>query len=746
MYIIIQDMSQQKLAKYLSYALKTLLYLILLTPILISAKYLFPFITTKTMYFRLMIELALVLYTVLALMSDDYKPKMTKLSWSIVIFGFVILLTGITGVDFYRTFWGTIERGEGFITISHLIIYFLLLTWVFKSKKDWFNYLSVLIGVGVLVDFYAILQRANVENFFLFGRIIHPGEGRLSSTLGNAAFLGAFTLAQFFLSVLLFFKRDHWAWKMTFALTALLNILILFQTQTRGAGIALAIVLILISLFYGLKSSEKNKKITALTLFIFLIIAGLFIWLNKNSSFVQNNNMLRRLVSISKTDITTESRLAAWQTSWNGWKDRFIFGYGWENYNIAFNKYFPAIIYKDAGSQLWFDRAHNTIFDVAVATGLIGLINYLTIFGLALYYLFKNIKNDFDFSVILIAFLTAHFIQNIFVFDVLASYIILFTIFALISFTSKTADEKKSPANSKKNFNILILTAIILVVSFVSYILNFKPLSANKLGLKAMSMVNVNENETVQTFVKAINLNTYQTMELRQKLADNVLVSNRPKNGLTQFDVYNNYKTAINEIKKNINDHPNDVQNYLYLTALLNQAGGYDAKNYDEIIQWSEKALILSPTRPQIYFEMGQAKITQNKFAEGIGYFKKALTLNPDAQESHWNLFAAYVLTNNTKLAEEEYDWLNTNGFDFNVAQNLNRLYNIYLLANKKDKLVEVMEKMVTLDPSASNYAKLAAVYKEAGQISKARTAVLKAVELDPSLKTEAEKFLELLK
>src|SRR3989344_4358846 len=191
MYIIIQDMSQQKLAKYLSYALKTLLYLILLTPILISAKYLFPFITTKTMYFRLMIELAIVLYTVLALMSYDYKPKMTKLSWSIVIFGFVIFLTGITGVDFYRTFWGTIERGEGFITISHLIIYFLLLTWVFKSKKDWFNYLSVLIGVGVLVDFYAILQRANVENFFLFGRIIHPGEGRLSSTLGNAAFLGA---------------------------------------------------------------------------------------------------------------------------------------------------------------------------------------------------------------------------------------------------------------------------------------------------------------------------------------------------------------------------------------------------------------------------------------------------------------------------------------------------------------------------------------------------------------------------
>lgn len=739
-------MSTQKLIQYLSIALKVVLYLILLTPVLISARYLFPFITTKTMYFRLLIELAIILYAALVLISDEYKPKMTKLSWAIIIFGFIILLTGLTGVDFYRSFWGTIERGEGFITISHLIIYFLLLTWTFKSNKDWLNYLSVLVGVGVLVDFYAILQRANVENFFLFGRIIHPGEGRLSSTLGNAAFLGAFTLAQFFLSVLLFFKRGHWLWKIIFALTALLNILILFQTQTRGAGLALSVVLILVSLFYALKSPEKNKKIIAATLFGFLIMTGLLIWLNKNSSFVQNNNMLRRLVSISKSDITTESRLAAWQTSWNGWHDRFIFGYGWENYNIAFNKYFPAIIYKDAGSQLWFDRAHNTIFDIAVATGFVGLINYLTIFGLALYYLFKKIKQDFDFSVILIALLTAHFIQNIFVFDVLANYIILFTVFALVSFTHNATETETSFKNSKKDFNIFILVITILIVSFISYVLNFKPLSANKLGIKAMSMVNVNENETVQNFVKAINLNTYQTMELRQKLADNVLVSNRQKNGLTNLDVYNNYQSSINEIKKNINEHPQDVQNYLYLMALLNQAGGYDAKNYEEIIKWGEKALVLSPTRPQIYFEMGQAKITQKKFSEGIEYFKKAIILNPEAQESHWNLFAAYTLTNQDKTAEEEYNWLNNNGFDFNVMQNLNRLYNIYLLANKKDKLVEVMEKITNLEPTASNYAKLSAVYKEAEQIDKARTAVLKAVELDPTLKTEADKFLELLK
>ena len=76
---------------------------------------------------------------------------MTKLSWAIVIFGIIIFITGITGVDFYKTFWGTIERGEGFLTIAHLITYFLLLTWTFKSRKEWLNYLTGVSIAGLLI-------------------------------------------------------------------------------------------------------------------------------------------------------------------------------------------------------------------------------------------------------------------------------------------------------------------------------------------------------------------------------------------------------------------------------------------------------------------------------------------------------------------------------------------------------------------------------------------------------------------
>jgi len=43
-------------------------------------------------------------------------------------------------------------------------------------------------------------------------------------------------------------------------------------------------------------------------------------------------------------------------------------------------------------------------------------------------------------------------------------------------------------------------------------------------------------------------------------------------------------------------------------------------------------------------------------------------------------------------------------------------------------------------------YAKLAVAYQQIGDNNKAKTAVLKAVELDPNLQAEAEIFLQTLK
>ena len=680
-------------SKYIKWILNVVLYLILLTPLLISSKYVFPFITGKTMYFRILVEIAVFLYVALALFNKKYRPKMNKLIWAVVIFGIIVGLTGIFGVDAYKSFWGTIERGEGFLTISHLIVFFLILCWTLKTKHEWLNYLSGLVVVGLLVDFYALLQKAEVEKFFLFGNIIHSGEGRLSSTLGNAAFLGAFTLAQFFISLLLFFKRKFLGWKIFFALAALFNLFILYQTQTRGSALALIFVLILLCVFYIIKSPELIKRNIAGALLLLIIIFSLAVWFNRDTGWIKKSSMLERLTSISKNDITTRSRLMAWDTSWKSWKERFLLGYGWENYNIGFNKYFHAEIYIDNGSQLWFDRAHNTIFDIAVSTGLIGLIAYINIFILALYYLFRNIKIDFDLSVMLMALLLAHFIQNIFVFDVLSTFVILFSVFAVVAYIGQTDNNKnKKPAKFTDNFIIkilIILITFILIVLSINYF-NLKPLEANKkaiLGLIHSSSSNL--EQAIKYFNEAVAMNTYQNGEIRQKAAGIII-----GHGKTKQD----FQFAINLIKDNIKYHPLDVQNYLYLMILLNRSGSLNPNNFAEVIRIGKEALLLSPTRAQIYFEMGQAEFSQTRLNEGVRYFEEAVKLNPATMESQWNLLTAYSLAGQNDKADQVRNNMQKLGCDFKDLIQLKRLYNIYIMAERHDKIQEVYEEIIYVE------------------------------------------------
>ena len=96
--------------------------------------------------------------------------------------------------------------------------------------------------------------------------------------------------------------------------------------------------------------------------------------------------------------------------------------------------------------------------------------------------------------------------------------------------------------------------------------------------------------------------------------------------------------------------------------------------------------------------------------------------------------------------ADKEKEFIESHGKSLDHIDNLNRLYKIYLSIQDKNKLIEILEKVVIIKPSGINYARLAAIYKEIGNYTKALSAVEKAVKLDPSLKSEAEKFIQLLK
>jgi len=750
----------------LKWIIYSCLYLVLLAPFLVWGKFLFPYITPKTLFFRVIIEIALFFYILLIIYRPEYRPRFSKLTWAVLIYFLIMTFVSVFGLDPYRSFWGNIERGEGLLTIYHLLIFFILISNLFKEKKEWLRFFDISIFVSLLISFYALGQE------FELGFLLRSAGGtRLTGTIGNASFLAAYLLLNIFLCLFLLANKKQLGWRIFYGSAFLFESYILFQTETRGALLGFFGGLLLLAILVTIFSKNKKFKLGFAALLLILIILATTIWLSRDQAWVTNINAFRRLTTISFGDITTQSRILGWRAAWQGWQDRFFLGYGYENYNIAFNKYFPVLIYWDPGSQVWFDRAHNIVFDQAVPGGVFGLLTYLSIFGLALWALFSKVwlwrkkqkhpQQDQKTAsplqtsysqiglIILISLLASYFAQNIFVFDTLGTYILFYSVLGFLAHLSLSRDKqptKHSPKGKGRQPQPFFVIILVLLLIFSLYIFNLKPALANTHSVKGLSYSYRGlHKEALAEFKKSLSYQTYQAPETRHNLV-NVIIRAYQSGQFTQKENKENFDYGISQIEKNLERAPLNARHYMFAMTLYNAGGAFDPSRYNKVVELGQKALSLSSSRPQIYYLMGQARASQGRHQEGIEYFKKGVELNPRVFESHWNLAAAYIIAGQDKLAEEEFAQMIENGFNFYSMENLRKLVRPYLIRRDFNKIAFLYEEMIKLEPnSADHYARLAAAYKEIGQIEKAKAAVLKAVELNPDFRPEAEKFLELL-
>ena len=716
--------------------MKVILYALLLTPLWVWSVFLFPFITTKILYLRLLVELALVIYIPLAFKYPELRPRWNWLTKMVLIYFGIVLVTSITGVNFFKSFCGTIEPRHGIVTMLHFLAYFLMLPAVFRSKKDWYWYLFSAVTVTAISGLYGVAQLLNLPI------VVQPGIARVSSTIGNASFFGAFMLFGMFLSWHLA-RETKSAWQKWYLYGVFaFELVILYQTQTRGALLGAVAAFGIYFLLNLWRSPKRKVKIASVAFLVLLILAGVGVYAGRNSNFIRSHNTLARLATISRSDITTQSRLDTWNASWKGWKDRFVLGYGYENYNIAFNKYFPARIFKDQGSQVWFDRAHNIFFDVAVTSGIFGLLAYLGIFAAALITLFKLFRSpkygNSQNLVILGVLLVAYFFQNLFVFDTQATYLMFFIVLAYIVHL-----EHEYLATAQKSARVLdwgylppVAVAIVMVVA--AYFLNWKPAMANyhtTIGIKLSR--GGQYRQVMDSFKTALSYGTYMDEEIRQKLVD--FVNEGAASGtLTAAEKKEYYNFVIAELRKSIARSRRDVKNYLYLMSVHSTSSG----SADEALALGQRALELSPTRPQIYYEMGQAAFLKNDPDTGLEYFRKGVELNPEPKESHFNYLLAAIIAKKPDLARQEIDEITKRGYSFD-ANNYVSLARAYFQTGDKQQAIAFYKQALALSPGNIDlHARLAAIYGDLCDLASAKAEVDAAVSLDSRFAQEGREFL----
>src|SRR5687767_14284643 len=96
------------------------LFLVPLTPLIVANSFFFPFITGKAFYFRIVIEIAVVAWVVLAVLDAEYRPRFSWIGAAVVGFVAWMFIANLFAIDVPKAFWSNFERMEGWVLLVHL--------------------------------------------------------------------------------------------------------------------------------------------------------------------------------------------------------------------------------------------------------------------------------------------------------------------------------------------------------------------------------------------------------------------------------------------------------------------------------------------------------------------------------------------------------------------------------------------------------------------------------------------------
>ena len=695
------------------------LFLLPFIPLLVSFSLFFPFITTKVFTFRIIVEIVFISWLLLILLDRNYLPKKSWLLGSVILFLTVILIADIFGVDPYRSLWSNFERMEGFITLLHLGLFFIVAGSVLDNRL-WHRFFNISLAVSVIVSIYSIFQ--------LLGYLtINQGGVRVDGTLGNAIYLAVYLLFHIFIALFYFFRTKS-LYRYIYLLIIALELFILYFTATRGAILGLIgglfITFFLILLFERERKTLRRNAGIAL-LGIVLVIGG-FIAV-RDSQFVSGSPVLSRFAELSLDELKTQGRYFIWPIAIKGFQERPILGYGQENFLYVFNKHYDPALFNQ---EPWFDRVHNVFLDWLIAGGILGLLSYLTV----LFLLFGTLWRSQNFSAVdkslLSGLLAAYLFQGIFVFDNLTSYIMFFSVAAFVLALGSQAPRlalSLGGLNEKKALLwALPLVIVLLVASF--YFINWKPLQANRNLILAIHP-DTRLDVSLQRFEKVFSYDTFGNTEaLIQLFGKTTNVAGVEAVPQELKEGY--FRLTQRNIERQTAKFPRDARMTLIIGSFYSGLG-----LYKESLQYLERAKELTPARQDVYLGLGSVYFGMEEIEKAVENFEFAIELEPRNPEGAVRYAIAYLYSGSPEKAEPVLEEI-----DRSVYYSDDRLLNALVAAKQYERVLEIWQRRVEVDPrNTKSRQSITATYLKLGRWEEAIAEIEKIIEIDPSFKKTGE-------
>lgn len=726
------------------YILKGGIFASLISVLLVYGKFLFPYITSKQIYFNILIEVLFVFWVAFLLKFPEFRPKKSWITRGLGLYLLVILFSCFNSVDFNLSFWGDVERMLGFFHVFHFYIFYLIVISVFREKKDWKILFSLSLVLASIVSIKALV-------------------GEKESTIGNSAYVAGYLIFNVYFSILLFIKGKDKVFRWLYLLPLFVFLPAFFKADSSGGFVGLGFSLLCLLFFYGVLNKNKKVKRATFASFLLFLLGIVFIFSVRFKEPFVDYKILNPARGISLEKNTFQTRLISWKAAIKAFPEHPLLGTGFGNYAIIFDKYFEPIFYTYTSSETFFDRAHNNLIDILATTGISGFATYCVFIISAFYYLiisYRSGKIDIHNFILPSCLLIGYLVQNLAVFDSLVTYISLMMILGYIYYLHNEKLDVEDIKEGELSYEWIAIFLLSVLSLLVVYQFNYKPAKMLINTIETSGLLNQGKyEEALKKSKETFEKNGVLDRDGRSHVV-NMFASSASRTGLKNLSPEKrkeivNYMIELSQ--RNIDLNPLDTIANTQIAKLynlsislvgdVNLANSYINKAFYHINQ----AIESSPERVQIFLIKAEILLNAGKVDEAVAILEQGLELNPDYSSTTCYLGKIYLSKREQDKAYKYIDkCVDLNGlqvYSYDFLMDLKDHYgasssDVKTEKENKKRLIKIYTSLAGLNKDYNFYIELAKLYKEAGNNEKAIESARQAAQLNPSLQDAVDQFI----
>jgi O-antigen ligase/tetratricopeptide (TPR) repeat protein len=654
---------------------------------------------------------------------------------------------------------------EGYITILHLALYFIIVKGVIRGEKDWMRLFKIYFIVSVLVSTYALIMDPVFQKT---PHIVMEYGQRIYGTIGNPPFLASYLLMSVFVGLIVLLNAKKSFLKWCYFFLVVINSVAIYFTASRGAILAGLIGALILSLFHIIKITRSAggrifRKALVSVIGVLIIVSALYVTF-KDSRLAEHDTTLHRFATMF-SDHSVMSRFNAWSLALEGIKERPLLGWGQENFIGVYTvNPIPLDPY-----HKWIDRAHNIVIEWLVNAGILGLLSYLALFGSAFYMLWRNYQKkaiSINVASTLGTALAVYFIQNNFSFDTINTYLLFFTLLAYIDNNSDREKEPELKGHSDlKGVRIKFLGVILcalMLFSLTYYYLNHKPMKQSQL-LTRMSLFSARYNNSFEglldDFNNILSLRSFGDDRVREgmrSIAVHALrVGQVSQEGASAFIAH-----TAEEVKKGVVRNQHDLQ---YLTGVISfyrRIARFEPSFIDDTEALIRACINLNPQYERLYFMLADILALKGDNEKAMEIANHMVARHPDSDFRHFELALIAIRSSRDDAVRNALEQvkairrarhgnLSAARESDITAGELQMLARVYVESDRSNEAIDYYKQAIVSYSTGSPikragiHFKIAGIYERMGEREAAVEELKTAAELDPKRFAEgAEKFI----